>query len=114
MKTMRVLDSVCTASCAIVLLALFSCRDVEVGLVLEDTFDAPALNRDKWGVSFWPLNDGIDPEIVSSPTRAGAGAVDQADHVRHRLSARQIYVVRPRAAVMLIVPAWGVVSAPPR
>jgi hypothetical protein len=59
------------------LLALFSCQNAEMDLILEDTFDAPSLDRDKWGISFWPLNDGIDPEIVTSPTRAGVGAIKQ-------------------------------------
>ncbi|MFC1620094.1 polysaccharide lyase [Candidatus Neomarinimicrobiota bacterium] len=77
MIPMRVLRYISLALCASVLLALFSCQDAEIDLVLEDTFDAPSLDRDKWGISFWPLNDGIDPEIVSSPTRAGAGAIKQ-------------------------------------
>ncbi|MFC1481890.1 polysaccharide lyase [Candidatus Neomarinimicrobiota bacterium] len=77
MKTMRVPLNIYEILCAIVLLPVLACQDAETNLVLEDTFDAPALNRDKWGVSFWPLNDGIDPEIVSNPTRAGAGSIKQ-------------------------------------
>ena len=46
-------------------------------LELEDTFDAPALDGGKWGISFWPLDEGIRPAIVGSPTRAGTGAVRQ-------------------------------------
>jgi hypothetical protein len=45
--------------------------------VLVDTFDSPILNPGKWGLSFHPLDDGIYPEIVSSPTRAGSGAIKQ-------------------------------------
>ena len=45
--------------------------------ILMDNFDSAALNYHKWGLSFYPLNDGIHPEIVSSPTRAGTGALKQ-------------------------------------
>ncbi len=45
--------------------------------ILVDTFDAEFLDPGKWGLSFHPLDDGIHPEIVSNPTRAGAGAIKQ-------------------------------------
>ncbi|MFC1483637.1 polysaccharide lyase [Candidatus Neomarinimicrobiota bacterium] len=66
-----------TTLCMSVLFSLLSCQDADTKLVLEDTFDDPSLDHNKWGVSFWPLDNGIDPEIVNSPTRAGAGAVKQ-------------------------------------
>ena len=59
----------------IVSFGMISCQlaDQDLGiadkdLVLADTFDTLSLNQDKWGVSFWPLEQGIQPAIVDRPT----------------------------------------------
>jgi len=77
MKKMCLYRKIFITCSVIFLLNLSYCQVVDSVLVLEDTFDHPSLNENKWGVSFWPLNDGIQPEIVNSPTRAGGGAIKQ-------------------------------------
>ncbi len=51
---------------------------VEAQIILKDGFESGTLDRNIWDVTWWTdhqLSDGIQPEIVTSPVRAGDYAV---------------------------------------
>jgi hypothetical protein len=52
---------------------------VKAQIILEDDFEKASLDKVVWDVTWWtpdgPLDEGIEPEIVDSPVRAGSHAV---------------------------------------
>jgi len=58
---------------------LFSMANLHAQIIFSDGFEADTLNTDHWGVTWWTPHgqpeQGIQPEIVSSPVRSGKHAV---------------------------------------
>jgi len=61
------------------ILFLFLVSSINAQIIFEDGFEDDDLNTTHWGVTWWTpsgqLDQGIDPEIVTSPVRYGKHAV---------------------------------------
>ncbi len=59
-------------------LLFISVININAQLIFEDGFESGVLDSNKWNVTWWTdrqLEQGIEPEIVTSPVRAGKYAV---------------------------------------
>ncbi len=59
-------------------LLVISISEINAQVIFEDNFESGKFGKDKWNITWWTgkeLPEGIEPEYVTSPVRAGKYAV---------------------------------------